>query len=324
MKYQIRFIPGKIFDTYQPWKHRLTTLFSQYDLTDEEKSNILSLNSVIKKRELMLQGLTFTEQFAMLDLKYTNTCRLFTHKLQLLDECKMSTDVDDYTMMISVMQGIFHHVNTIEDSLNLLKYHLFMTKFLPKFPEVTREEVTKRVNTIQEPEEMDKLLVEFDQLKWLLVDNPQPAAPKKTNSQQPRQDKKRAHDALNVERKKCAVKSCTENHGLWRYDLFKQMTTADRHELVVRSNICSRCLNSSHTLSSCTKDLTCLTDDCGGNHHALLNDSLKSVAKTVALVNHKMLAKTGYLGVQLLDVDQCDRACVLWDTGANMHLVFVN
>ncbi len=266
----------------------------------------------------MLQNLTFDEQFAMLDQKYMNTCRLFSHKLQLLDDRKISTSVDDYTMMISVMQGIYRQVESIEDKTNLLKYHLFMTKF----PEVARREVIKQVNMIQEPEDMDKLLLDFDKFKWLLSENSDPT-PKKTHNQQPRQDKKRAH-LENSDRKKCAVKNCSESHGLWKCDLFKQMSTADQHELVVRSNICSRCLNSSQTLSSCTKDWTCRTDDCGGAHHALLHDSLKSVAKTVALVNHKMSAKTGYLGIQMLNVDQCDHACVLWDIGTNMHLVLAD
>ncbi|MCP4985124.1 MAG: hypothetical protein GY928_03350, partial [Colwellia sp.] len=227
-------------NTYQPWKHRITTILSQYDLNDEEKSNILSLDFVIKKKELipMLQGLSFSEQFAMLDLKYTNTCRLFSHKLQLLDSRQMSAGIDDYTMMISVMQGIFRHINTIDDARNLLKYHLFMSKFLPKFPEITRREVTKRMNAIQEPEDMDKILLEFDQLKWLLVDNTKPAqpaasgTPKKPYNQQPRQDKKRAH-AVNAAKKKCMVPTCSENHGLYRCELFKQMTGRDRHELVV-------------------------------------------------------------------------------------------
>ena len=206
----------------------------------------------------------------MLDQKYINTCRLFSHKLQLLDDRKISTNVDDYTMMISVMQGIYRHIDTIEDKTNLLKYHLFMTKFLSKFPEVARKEVVKRVNMIQEPKDMDKLLLDFDKFKWLLSVNSDPT-PKKTNDQQPRQDKKRAH-AVNSDRKKCAVKNCSESQGLWKCDLFKQMSTA-----VVRSNICSRCLNSRHTLSSCTKDWNCRTDDCGSAHHALLHYSLKSV-----------------------------------------------
>ncbi len=66
---------------------------------------------------------------------------------------------------------------------------------------------------------MDKLLVEFDQLKWLLVDNPKPATPaawatpKKPHNQQPRQDRKRAH-AINLVKKKCVMKSCSESHGL--------------------------------------------------------------------------------------------------------------
>ena len=53
-------------NTYQPWKHRITTILSQYDLTDDEKSNILPLDFVVKKKELipMLQNLTFDEQFA--------------------------------------------------------------------------------------------------------------------------------------------------------------------------------------------------------------------------------------------------------------------
>ncbi len=45
-----KLIPHWVVDsaTYQPWKHRLTTILSQYDLTDDEKSNILPLDFVVK------------------------------------------------------------------------------------------------------------------------------------------------------------------------------------------------------------------------------------------------------------------------------------
>ena len=104
----------------------------------------------------------------------------------------MSTDANDYTIMISVMQGIFLQVDSIKDKTNLLKYHLFMIKFLPKFPEIVRKEVTKRVNMIQEPEDMDSLLLEFDKFKWLFTEKSDPA-PKKNHNKHPPRYKKRAH-----------------------------------------------------------------------------------------------------------------------------------
>ena len=54
-----------------------------------------------------------------------------------------------------------------------------------------------------------------------------------------------------------------------------------------------KCLNLGHKLADCPCDLKCPIDTCGEPHHKLLHDFCCGI-KTVAMVNHKLSASSGY------------------------------
>ncbi len=58
-----------------------------------------------------------------------------------------------------------------------------------------------------------------------------------------------------------------------------------------------KCLNLGHKLTDCSQDFKCPIDASSTHCHNLLHDFFCGI-KTVAMVNHKLSASSGYLGVQ--------------------------
>ena len=69
-------------------------------------------------------------------------------------------------------------------------------------------------------------------------------------------------------------KLCSERHGVDACDKFKNMTVAERHEVVKEQRLCRGCLKTGHRWRNCWKKSRC--EICDGLHPSLLHDeSLK-------------------------------------------------
>jgi len=55
---------------------------------------------------------------------------------------------------------------------------------------------------------------------------------------------------------------CGDRHGVWKYDVFKQLQVPDRWQLAKDKKLCFRCLGIFHNGSTCNRSRVCGIDRC--------------------------------------------------------------
>jgi hypothetical protein len=83
------------------------------------------------------------------------------------------------------------------------------------------------------------------------------------------------HDNMKIGTLSMKCQVCSQSHGIWTCDQFRQMAIPKRWEVAKEYRLCFRCLGRGHGGKLCVRSRRCGLDGCQSSHHRLLHDSKK-------------------------------------------------
>uniref|UniRef100_A0A8D8QLF9 Uncharacterized protein n=1 Tax=Cacopsylla melanoneura TaxID=428564 RepID=A0A8D8QLF9_9HEMI len=222
--------------------------------------------------------------------KYQDTRNLATHYLDNILQFKASKVesanhlnifVDQIGASVAALKSL-----EIPDLTEFLLFYLASSKL---------DDSTKRLfeNSVKKGEMPNfKELLEFVQNQAKILSRVHGGIVKAENVAQPKTKLVQYNNKKNVSHsfvvKKNSCKMCPGDHGLFKCNVFLNLSPVDRYGVVKQNNLCVNCLSSGHRATNCPSKSTC--NVCHLNHNSLLHfNQSTQVSETIPSLTNRIV-----------------------------------
>ena len=293
-------------------------------ITDTEAGSWLCSEYVMKDSLLcpLLQNLTYAEMWEKLQNRYSSEVKATSRMLRCFkpdkNKIKYGKDLELFSDEIEVAVRYLEKLDNPREALLVFLIES-SESLLPEEVAKDQRRILANMKTANVQMLVDNINLHSKMTICKGV-SAKPSANSAVNSEK-NYGEKQSGSNRGSQNKKVSCNFCKkDNHKMYQCKKFLELSADKRLSHVLTKQMCTTCLSPYHVADNHPGTVyPCRTSGCDESHHSTLHEAMKT-GKLGANMIIRCQGKVGYLGLQLVPVED-NEAVVLWDTGANVHLV---